>query len=161
MVNVRRLGTGAAAVAALALLATQLVSAAPAAKVGTSYWTTGSERVTANGLIIKSMNVPAAKYHVTATVLLENNIPGEAPGGYVNRIYCTLFAYGSDLSFAETSLEGGGYATVALDGVIDASRATPDAFIDVECRTFDATSPMPSAGVTIVADVMSGIVDLR
>jgi hypothetical protein len=161
MVNIRRLGAAAAAVAGVALVAAQVASAAPAAKVGTSYWTGGSERVTANGLIIKSMNVPPGKYHITATVLIENNVPQEAPGGYLSRVMCDVFAYGNSFT-ALTSVDAGGFASLAIEGVVDASRSTTNVFIDVECRTSDpAATPLPYADATIVADVMSGIVDLR
>ena len=161
MVNVRRLGTAAAVVAAVALVGAQVASAAPAAKVGTSYWTGNGADVTANGLIITSMRVPAGKYHVSATVVLENNDPSTGPGAYISRVSCQLFAYGVE-SFAETSLGAGGFATVALQVAVDATRANPDAFMDVECWTDDPTaSPLPHAAATIVADAMAGIVDLR
>jgi hypothetical protein len=164
MVNVRRLGAASAAVAAvaaLALVAAQVVSAAPAAKVGTSYWTIGSQQVTANPLVIKSMNVPAGKYHVTATVYFENNIPQQAAGTYIQRMSCDLFAYGQSFT-SLTSVDAGGFASMSMEASIDATRSTTDVYIDVSCRTDDPTAtPLPYANATIVADVMAGVVDLR
>jgi hypothetical protein len=165
MVKVRRLTTGAAALAvvvAVVLLAAQVASAAPAAKVGTSYWKNGSADVTAlwSGPIV-TMEVPAGKYHLTSSVTIDNNVPGQGAGAYVNRLDCSLTAYGVTVDYKQTSVPGGGYASLTLDGVVDGSRSTTGVTVYVDCRGYDTTAPLPLAEVNLVGDAMAAIVDLR
>ena len=158
MSNVRRIGIGGALVASGMLIAAQLVSAAPAAKVGTAYVHDGGAEVPPLGSITSQMWVPPGKYHVTATIGLDNNIPGQGPGAFVNKVTCYLFMDGTNTGFYQ-SLPAGGYATMALELVVDA-RTSPLSFIDVECRAEGAVAPLPYAGVRIVAELIAGFVQI-
>lgn len=168
MLHVRRLARTAGVLLAGLALGTQVVSAAPAAKTGTSYYTNGGVRVPSLGIIAAQMTIPPGKYHVTATVEIENRGPGGLPediwtGAAVNKFWCSMTAYGNTIGYAVTSLMEGGFASLTLDGVIDASNAptASGTFIDVECRAEGDVDPLPYAGTQIVADSMTGIVDLR
>ncbi|HUQ43794.1 MAG TPA: hypothetical protein VM451_05190 [Candidatus Limnocylindria bacterium] len=171
MGKVRRLVSAAAVVAAIALIAVQVAAAAPAAaKAGTSYFTTKNADVASSWTNVATMKVPPGKYHITASLLIENFHYGADPGSAddisgtaINRIDCSLTAYGETTGYALTSLSAGGFASVSLDGVVDASRATAASGVEiyVNCRTNDASAVSPSIGATVVADAVTAIVDLR
>lgn len=160
MPSPRSLGVNIALVAITALLMAQVVTAAPASKVGTAYWSTGGTEIGNLGAVVDTMDVPPGKYHVIATIGLDNRVPQQQTGAYVNEVYCALFAAGVNTALQAT-LGAGEFESMTLEIVVDATRATPTAFIDVECKAVGAVTPLPYASVTIVANSISGIVDLR
>ena len=160
MVTARRLVAALGGVAAIVLIAAQVTTAAPAAKVGTSYFTNGAVYVPTTAVVIASMTIPSGKYHVTATVLLDNNVPGSGAGGYVNGVYCSLFGAGITIQATKQSLGAGEFENLTLDGVTDGSRLQ-DVYIELACSAPGAVSPLPLIGGNVTADTIATMIDLR
>lgn len=160
MRNARRLVTATGGIAAIVLIAAQVTTAAPAVKVGTSYYTNGGREVPNLGVVVASMTIPAGKYHVTATVLLDNNVPGAGAGAYVNEVYCSLFGAGITIQATNQSLGAGEFENLTLDGVTDGSRLQ-DVYIELACSALGAVSPLPHISANITADTIASMVDLR
>ena len=171
MGRVRRFVSAAAVVAVIALIAVQVAAAAPAAaKAGTSYFTTEGADVGSDWTTVAFMKVPPGRYHITASLLIENFHYGPDPGSAddisgpaINRIDCSMNAWGETTGYALTSLSAGGYASVSLDGVVNASSATTASGVEIQvsCKTNDASAVAPTIGATVVADGVTAIVDLR
>jgi hypothetical protein len=144
------------ALAAVAVIAVQMVSAAPTPKSGTSYAATGTGTPYVNPVTIASVTVPAGRYHVTGTVSVHSGaIPSAAADPQFTHLACDLKSGTATLGTAESSMELGGYSSLALDGVIDASSAgAAGVAIYVSCRD-DLPS---SASATVVADSVVSIV---
>jgi hypothetical protein len=123
--------------------------------------TDGSAQLSGFGTVIADMTVAAARYHVTATVLVHDGGPVASPelsGGRITTIQCDLKSGSTVLTSARTSIDLGGYASVALDDVLDASAAgAPGVDISVSCS---GSGPDSIGSATIVADSMVSIVIL-
>jgi hypothetical protein len=171
MGKVGRFMTVAAGLAAITIVAVQIAVAAPAsAKAGTSYYTTEGAEVGRFFTSVAEMQVPPGRYHITATMLVENFHYGPEPGDEddivgpaIRRLYCQVNAHGITVGGAEANLSAGGFASLTIDGVVDGSRADAanGVWIYLDCQTEDANAVPPWVGANLVADAVSAIVDLR
>jgi hypothetical protein len=156
----RRLSLGAALTGIAVLLAAQVTSAAPAAKIGMIYSAGGSAtlQVSPTYARLAEMNVmPPGKYRVTALIRFENNTPNKDNAGpEVLDVYCSLFAYGNN-DAAKVTLPAGGWTSLTLELLVDATRAVSSVYTDVECvLPLGTPAPYATAFARIYAEVVPG-----
>jgi hypothetical protein len=171
MRKVGRLVAAAAGLAAIAIVAVQIVVAAPSsAKPGTSYYTTEGADVGRFFTNVATMQVPPGRFHITASILVENFHYGpdagdedDIVGPAIRRLYCQMNADGITVGGAEANIDAGGFESMVIDGVVDASRASAavGVWIYLDCQTEDLNAIPPWVGANLVADTVSAIVDLR
>ena len=167
-----RLAAVAAALAIVTILAVQVAVAAPTSvtKAGTSYYTTEGADVGRFFTNVATMQVPPGRYHITASILVENfhygPVAGDADdivGPAIRKLYCQMNADGITVGAAEANLDAGGFESLVIDGVIDASRASAavGVWIYLDCQTEDPNAVPPWVGANLVADTVAAVVDLR
>ena len=150
---VRRLGVSAGLIAALVIAWSQvsLALAAPAPKpvVGAAYQTSGGTNIgNAAYTVVADMVVPAGKYHVTGSGLVNNQT-----GAPVDVLACNAYADANAVGAATTSAPLQ-YAGFAIDGTADLPAGGT---IRVECISSVASGPLPLVGWTLVAVSVAGI----
>jgi hypothetical protein len=148
---VRKLGLVVGLIAAIAIAWSQisLALAAPMPKVGVAYQTTGGALIDAsNYTVVADMVVPAGKYQVTASGIVNNQT-----GVPVNVVACN--AYGATtFVFSGTTSAPMQYAAIAISGTVDLPSGGT---IKVECISDVSAGPFPNVGMSLVAQSVAGI----
>ena len=151
MSAIRKLLMTGAVVGAVLIAFSQatLTVAAPMPKVGIAYQTSGGNGVgDANYTVIADMTVPAGKYHVTARGTVNNQT-----GVPVDYVACNAYGGGTPVDSGTTSAPMQ-YAGFAIDGVVDLPAG---GIVRVECISSVAAAPLPSVGLTLIAESVAGI----